>query len=206
MPTSEDLGIPNGINEFRADSLLILCTAVEWRRIREAFVTLREARRLTQADVAAEGRLPQSAISKLESNHNLGPSVEIFARAVQGLGVTLPQFFSFVEGLTHPVTTAQDNSSPSQSTTLAGGLRNVGSPVSVVGAADVDLVRRFEQGVATIDRIVSDLTALNHAVAQHGAAIVAAPPPERRDPHRTASTGESRHPRDVRRGSRRKSG
>jgi transcriptional regulator with XRE-family HTH domain len=53
---------------------------------------------LTQAMVAEAGGLPgQNAISRLVSNHKMGPSVETFTRAVQGLGIRVSQFFAELE-------------------------------------------------------------------------------------------------------------
>lgn len=52
----------------------------------------------TQKSVAARGGLAgQNSVSRLLANENLGPSVEIFVRAVEGLGKPLSQFFIEVE-------------------------------------------------------------------------------------------------------------
>jgi transcriptional regulator with XRE-family HTH domain len=61
------------------------------------------ARNLTQQEVAENGGLSRNnAISKLLSNHKLGPSVDTFVRAVQGLGISLSEFFASLEGGEEP--------------------------------------------------------------------------------------------------------
>jgi transcriptional regulator with XRE-family HTH domain len=71
---------------------------MDWTRIRDHYATLFEQSGLTQEDVAAAAHLhAQTAISKLLDNQKRGPSVETFARAVLGLGVTLTSFFAGLE-------------------------------------------------------------------------------------------------------------
>jgi transcriptional regulator with XRE-family HTH domain len=78
-------------------------TGVEltWELIRTHYAALlTEARRagVTQDAVARAGQLPgQNAISKLLANHNLGPSVETFIKAVRGLGKEVSEFFAELE-------------------------------------------------------------------------------------------------------------
>jgi transcriptional regulator with XRE-family HTH domain len=56
------------------------------------------ARNRTQQEVAENGGLSRNnAISKLLSNHRRGPSVDTFVRAVQGLGISLSEFFASLE-------------------------------------------------------------------------------------------------------------
>jgi transcriptional regulator with XRE-family HTH domain len=73
---------------------------VDWKVIRAAFVRARGRRK--QAVIAKAGGLHQSAISKLESNDNLGPAVEIFIKAVEGLGLTPSAFFAELERSQNP--------------------------------------------------------------------------------------------------------
>lgn len=68
---------------------------MDWATIRSAFIRLRGAR--TQQEIADAGQLRQSHISKLESNDNLGPAVGTFVKAVQGLGVSVSDFFRQLE-------------------------------------------------------------------------------------------------------------
>jgi hypothetical protein len=74
---------------------LLQCPAVDWKVIRSAFIRARGGRR--QEDIAKEGRLHQSAISKLEANDNLGPAVEVFTKAIEGLGMPVSEFFLQIE-------------------------------------------------------------------------------------------------------------
>src|SRR6185369_4606710 len=75
----------------------IYCPSMDWKAVRSAFIGTRERLNLTQVMVAAKGKLPQSAISKLESNDKLGPAVEVLLRAIAGLGVSVSGFFLHVE-------------------------------------------------------------------------------------------------------------
>lgn len=68
---------------------------VEWKVIRSAFIRARGTRK--QAEIAKAGDVYQSDISKLESNDNLGPAVETFVKAVEGLGMTVSSFFANIE-------------------------------------------------------------------------------------------------------------
>lgn len=74
---------------------------MNWERIRSHYAQLiADARRagVTQESVAKAGDLPgQNAISKLLANHNLGPSVETFVKAVKGLGMDVSVFFAEIE-------------------------------------------------------------------------------------------------------------
>jgi len=68
---------------------------------------LADARRagVTQESVAKAGDLSgQNAISKLLANHNLGPSVETFIKAVKGLGKEVSVFFAEIEHAAAPPT------------------------------------------------------------------------------------------------------
>lgn len=67
----------------------------KWATVRAAFLKTRGTR--SQAAIAKQAGLRQNAISKLENNSNLGPAVEIFLNAVEGLGLTLSDFFLQLE-------------------------------------------------------------------------------------------------------------
>lgn len=78
--------------------VLLESAVVEWKVIRSAFIKARGRR--TQGDIATAGGLHQSSISKLESNDKLGPAVEVFVKAVEGLGVKPSVFFAAIEKTT----------------------------------------------------------------------------------------------------------
>ena len=75
--------------------------AMEWKTIRahyEREFTAAKRRGLTQAKVAKAGGLKgQNDISRLLANDTLGPQVETFVRAVEGLGLSLSAFFAQIE-------------------------------------------------------------------------------------------------------------
>lgn len=74
--------------------------AVEWTDIRAHYEKLfQEAKKRgeTQESVAARGGLRQNKISRLRTIEKLGPQVETFARAVEGLGLTVSSFFAQIE-------------------------------------------------------------------------------------------------------------
>lgn len=74
--------------------------SVEWKVIRAAFIRARGRRK--QEEIAQAGGLYQSAISKLESNDKLGPAVEVFIKAIEGLGMRPSQFFAELERSPNP--------------------------------------------------------------------------------------------------------
>lgn len=67
----------------------------KWAALRSEFIRQRGAK--SQAQVAHEADLHQSAISKLENNDNLGPAVEVFLNAIDGLGLPASKFFADLE-------------------------------------------------------------------------------------------------------------
>jgi transcriptional regulator with XRE-family HTH domain len=68
-----------------------------WLEIRAHYIALHaraEAGGLTQKEIAARGGIKgQNSVSRLLANDKLGPSVETFVRAVEGLGMSMAQFF-----------------------------------------------------------------------------------------------------------------
>ena len=70
---------------------------MDWVAVREHYRRLFEASGRTQVDVARAAGLSQSAIHKLLVNQGDGPAVETLLRAVQGLGLPLPEFFRQIE-------------------------------------------------------------------------------------------------------------
>jgi transcriptional regulator with XRE-family HTH domain len=104
---------------------------MKWLRIRAYYAELfYEAIRngATQESIAERGGLvkeggdpKQPLISKLLENHKLGPTVETFTGAVEGLGLSMVEFFTLLEQRTnsegpsslsviqlHPVTASDD--------------------------------------------------------------------------------------------------
>ena len=69
-----------------------------WLQIRAHFKRVMKERQLNQTQIARRGGWSNnSAISKLLVNDNLGPEVQTFARAVDGLGMSLSEFFVSLE-------------------------------------------------------------------------------------------------------------
>lgn len=73
------------------------CAAMSWKwaTLRSGFIAARGDQ--PQAVVAERAGLHQSAISKLENNDNLGPAVEVFLNAIEGLGLKPSAFFLQLE-------------------------------------------------------------------------------------------------------------
>jgi transcriptional regulator with XRE-family HTH domain len=84
---------------------------MEWKDIRAAYKAARQERGLRQDQV---GDMAQGMISKLETNNNLGPTVGIFVRAIEGLGMSVSQFFAQIEGLPEPVRLGDDHGLPTK--------------------------------------------------------------------------------------------
>lgn len=73
-----------------------IMASMEWAAIRKAFRAARVARGLKQNQIPGS---KQGMVSKLETNHNLGPAVGTFVKAVEGLGIPVSSFFAQIEGL-----------------------------------------------------------------------------------------------------------
>jgi transcriptional regulator with XRE-family HTH domain len=75
---------------------------MDWEHMRAHYVrALRAARDrgVTQKRVADAGGLKgQNYISKIKSAPRLGPAVELFIRAIEGLGISPSEFFAELEG------------------------------------------------------------------------------------------------------------
>lgn len=65
--------------------------------IRDFFRAERKRRGLNQTEVATEGGIEQSTISKIESDAPYQPSVAIFLGAIRGLHMTASEFFAKFE-------------------------------------------------------------------------------------------------------------
>jgi transcriptional regulator with XRE-family HTH domain len=97
---------PRGLSISSDIPVAILEKVATWADIRDHYErTLKAAkaeavhrgRTLTQTQIADAGDIRQNAISKLLTNRNLGPSVEVFVGAVLGLGIPLSEFFASLE-------------------------------------------------------------------------------------------------------------
>lgn len=71
----------------------IYSAAVDWTRVRAYYRQLMTERRVTQQLVARRGHLRQKDVSLLLSNARKGPTTETFLRAVEGLGMSVADFF-----------------------------------------------------------------------------------------------------------------
>jgi hypothetical protein len=80
---------------------------MHWKVVRATYARLMGTR--TQGEIAHAANVPQNYISRVINNHNRGPNVETFLKAVVGLGLTPAQFFTIVErGLTSSVSSMGD--------------------------------------------------------------------------------------------------
>jgi transcriptional regulator with XRE-family HTH domain len=80
---------------------------VEWKTIRAEYERAYRAAKLHGASqssialagglVGPDGRPKQNVISKILANDGLGPQVETFVHAVEGLGISVSRFFALVE-------------------------------------------------------------------------------------------------------------
>jgi transcriptional regulator with XRE-family HTH domain len=126
------VSIPIGINNLQSDRHAYTAPLMEWQYIKHRFIEQRKSRGLNQDDVAKAGKIRQGYISKLESNLNQGPSVEIFTKAVEGLGITVSEFFRQIErqtdadstSLQQRDTTQPSPQSPGQPREAADGARS----------------------------------------------------------------------------------
>jgi transcriptional regulator with XRE-family HTH domain len=152
---------------------------LDWARIRTHYAAhvsaARKAGQTQQMIARAGGLSGQNAISKLLRNHNQGPSVETFVKAVQGLGLDLSVFFQEME---QPGRTDVDRSLPSTPSVV----------IQRFDAHTVDAIIKvyFERLGRQLDRITRDLGVPvgrsrrgDHPPAAHRA-------PARRRPRKTA--------------------
>jgi hypothetical protein len=70
---------------------------MNWIAIRKHFEELMIERQLTQQQVAAAGKIGQSAVSTLLTNTKRGPCVDTFVKAVHGLGMSVATFFATLD-------------------------------------------------------------------------------------------------------------
>jgi len=129
-------------------------TATEWSTVRDYYTELlaeqKEQHGRMQADVAAAGGLSgQNAISKIISNHHLGPSVETFLKAVVGLGLRPSAFFLQLEQRVSSPSVLNVSSSSSQ--------RRRDAPPPRLAHRRPPRVFTYQDSIAPIDPVTSDL-------------------------------------------------
>lgn len=78
------------------------------QQIREFFKAERERLDLNQTEVADRGGSKQSTISKIEIEPKYKPSVDVFQKAVRGIGHTMSSFFACIEGTAVPAQVVPD--------------------------------------------------------------------------------------------------
>jgi transcriptional regulator with XRE-family HTH domain len=123
---------------------------MDWRLVREHYKRLFESSGRTQTDVARAAGLPQSAIHKLMANTGDGPSVETLLRAVQGLGITLSEFFGQVEQ-----ERSRDGSAPASPLDRPAQLEHFDQTVIaefIRLRAELEAIRRTATGAAGPDK------------------------------------------------------
>lgn len=81
------------------DAPSVYSSATVEKDIREFFRAERKRLGLNQSDVANDGGVEQSTISKIERDEPYEPSVTIFIRAIRGLGMSPAEFFAKFETL-----------------------------------------------------------------------------------------------------------
>lgn len=72
--------------------------------VREWCLALRQSRELTQDELAAETKISQGLISRLERDPNYFPSVDVLGRFAKAFGMSLSEFFRQIETGSKPAT------------------------------------------------------------------------------------------------------
>lgn len=102
--------------------------AMRWTEIRAHLAALHaqaQSAGVTQKAIAQRGGIAgQNTVSRVLSNENLGPSVEIFVRALEGLGKSVSEFFAELEQQQSPL---------------------AGEPAAAADRAMTDRVQRLER-------------------------------------------------------------
>jgi transcriptional regulator with XRE-family HTH domain len=141
-----------------------------WTEIRAYYAALyAEARAggVTQKDIADRGGIAgQNTVSRLISNDRLGPSVEIFVRAVEGLGKSLSGFFGELEQIERAI----EDPPPDRTT---GGMTDDSSRFALRLAHYEQALRDHEQARAALEALADNLRArldqMDARVAELGA-------------------------------------
>lgn len=117
-----------------------------WADIRthyaELYARAQQRDGLTQQQIAIRGGLcGNNAISKLLANTRMGPTVDTLCHAIEGLGVTVPEFFAALGAGASPADDATPTSTPSAP---AGGV-NYDRLLSEAIARETELRARVAQ-------------------------------------------------------------
>jgi hypothetical protein len=96
---------------------------INWPRIRAFYLQCMQTKRLTQKVIIARGGIrSQSLLSRMINNDGYGPTVEIFVRAVRGLGMDILQFFTELERHERTLAQHEESYGRSPSPRASGGL------------------------------------------------------------------------------------
>jgi hypothetical protein len=171
---------------------------MRWIEIRAYYAVVyaqAQANGVTQQAIAQRGGIAgQNSVSRLLSNDHLGPSVEIFVRAVEGLGLSLSEFFaeferSFAaqaEAASSVVSAASNGSTAHAHFSLSDRrLTPVRYDPGPPDQPQIEpILRAATQGIlARLDRIDAQMAALG----RHDGGVPGHPPTPRR-PHRRRAT------------------
>jgi transcriptional regulator with XRE-family HTH domain len=114
-----------------------------WMEIRAHYAALHTQARaagLTQKAIADRGGIAgQNTVSRLISNDNLGPSVEIFVRAIEGLGKPVSAFFLELE-------------------------QGAGAPLNAPAAIPASVTDRLQRLERTVELLGHSLSSLSSSV------------------------------------------
>jgi transcriptional regulator with XRE-family HTH domain len=132
-----------------------------WGEIRAHFIVIYARARAagtTQQAIAARGGIAgQNSVSRLLSNDRLGPSVEIFVRALEGLGLTPSQFFAELEASATETRPRYGGSSLSDAITPGDPHRLDPQQIhDIVRAATEGLLARLERLDARVAQLGAD--------------------------------------------------
>jgi transcriptional regulator with XRE-family HTH domain len=147
---------------------------MRWMEIRAYFAVVyaqAQANGVTQQAIADRGGIAgQNSVSRLLSNDRLGPSVEIFVRAVEGLGLSLSEFFAeFEKSFATQIEAASQAAAVAASSNgrASHGRSSLSDGLTQADTASLDqppiqpLLRAATQGIlARLDRIDAQVEAL----------------------------------------------
>lgn len=132
---------------------------MDWPRIGAFYLHCKRTKRLTQKMICARGGIrSQSLLSRMINNHGYGPTVEIFVRAVQGLGMDMIQFFTELEVHERTLAQREESYGPATTTRASGGLTDAQILAAIAQVAQV--TQESQALAAHIDDLRS---ALDHA-------------------------------------------
>lgn len=133
---------------------------MDWKTVSKHFKRERLRLRLDQTEVATNGGVPQSAISKIENGTMV--EVDTLLGGIHGLGLSTATFFAGVEGMQTAIVGDRTESSRTEDISVAsklpaasssGGPAHNGHQLRGTAAASVGLVQRalYNAGQALIN-------------------------------------------------------